>query len=240
MSTQRGSKIEPDAGTGGVVALERGLRLLLVLGRERGATLSELARATGLSKTTALRLLKSLDHYAFTVRELDGRYRLGPSLLVLTGSSTQNEVLASIVSPTLASLAEATGETAAVFVRYRDERLCVAHATGWHPISHNLQVGDLLPMSAGASAEVLAEFADGRPETFDGGLRHSLGARVPELAALAAPIFDAEGRLLAALSISGTCVRFSEAHYLDGLRSKLRASTSWINDQLSMRRPPKS
>lgn len=60
----------------GVAALERGLSLLGVLTQD-GLSLSEAARRAGLNKTTAFRLMKTLERAAFVSRGEDDRYRFG-------------------------------------------------------------------------------------------------------------------------------------------------------------------
>lgn len=66
----------------GVNALERGLRLLMVVNTPGGLTLSESARRAGLNKTTALRLFRSLERMAFVQREKD-RYSPGAAVSAL-------------------------------------------------------------------------------------------------------------------------------------------------------------
>lgn len=224
------------AAAGGVNALERGLRLVMLLGQHGGLTLSELSRSAGLNKTTALRLLTSLERYAFTHRGPDQRYGLGPALFALTSGHRQSDWVRHAVAPRLAALAAKTGETAAVFVLHGTERLCVACASGWHAISHKLEVGDRLPLSAGASADVLKAFATGRPANFTSELQCSFGARTPELAAMAAPLFGVDGKLLGALSLSGTCTRFQDDAYLKDLRANFSETVSDINRVLAMER----
>lgn len=66
----------------GVNALERGLRLLMVVNTPGGLTLSESARRAGLNKTTALRLFRSLERMAFVQRQKD-RYSPGAAVASL-------------------------------------------------------------------------------------------------------------------------------------------------------------
>lgn len=68
----------------GVAALERGLSLLCVLDAADGLSLSEAARRAKLNKTTAFRLMRSLERNGFVTRDEDDRYRFGARLLELT------------------------------------------------------------------------------------------------------------------------------------------------------------
>ena len=73
----------------GVNALERGLRLLMVVNTPGGLTLSESARRAGLNKTTALRLFRSLERMAFVQRQKD-RYSPGAAVTTLQAETTDS------------------------------------------------------------------------------------------------------------------------------------------------------
>lgn len=64
----------------GVASLERGIALLCVLESGVGLSLSEAARRAGLNKTTAFRLMRSLERNGFVARGEDDQYRLGERL----------------------------------------------------------------------------------------------------------------------------------------------------------------
>lgn len=220
------SKADMALGESGlrVNALERGLRLLMALRYDEGQKLSDLSRATGLDKATASRLLRSLAQYSFVLKDGSERYRLGPAIAVLerTGNATQG--IAAVVQSTLDRLAADTGETASFFVRQGDLRLCVAVASGRQAVSHVLKVGDTLSTERGASGRVVRDFAAGRPADGANLVRTSMGERDPELAAVACPVFDSRDKLLGALSLSGTCTRYSSPEHLQRLQLAVAAA----------------
>jgi DNA-binding IclR family transcriptional regulator len=224
------SKADTPEGESGlrVNALERGLRLLMALRYDEGQKLSDLSRATGLDKATASRLLRSLAQYSFVLKDGNERYRLGPAIAVLerTGNATQG--IAAVVQPTLDRLAADTGETASFFVRQGDLRLCVAVAFGHQAVSHFLKVGDTLSTERGASGRVVREFAAGRPAGDSNLVQTSMGERDPELAAVACPVFDSRNKLLGALSLSGTCTRYSSPEHLQRLQLAVAAAAMEI------------
>src|SRR5204862_147091 len=75
------SQAAQDATPGGAAAVDRALSLLLAFRQgDTALALSELASRTGLYKSTALRLLASLEHARIVTRGADGRYALGPAL----------------------------------------------------------------------------------------------------------------------------------------------------------------
>lgn len=223
-------------GSAGVNALERGLRLLMALRKDEGLRLSDLARVTQLDKATASRLLRSLVHYSFATRDADERYRLGPATAVLERTGDDTHGITAVVQAVIDRLAQETGETASFFVAQGDMRLCVAVANGRRAVGHTLKVGEVLPTERGAGGRVLRQFHAGRPAEPLELIQTSLGERDPELAAVAAPVFDAKGRLLGALSLSGTSTRFSAADYLCDLQKRIAAAAGTIEDMFLLQR----
>jgi DNA-binding IclR family transcriptional regulator len=228
MSTEGSSPSPPAAQGLGVIALERGLRLLMALRKDQGQKLSDLARATNLDKATASRLLRSLVRYSFAVKDASDRFRLGPATAVLESTGSMTQGIAAVVQPAVERLAQETGETASFFVRHGDMRLCVAVASGQHAVGHALKVGDMLPTERGAGGRVLRQFAQGRPPGESDFVQTSLGERDPELAAVASPVFDGRGQLLGALSLSGTSTRYSSVAYLQALQAAIAAAAGQI------------
>ncbi|MGK6306154.1 IclR family transcriptional regulator [Variovorax sp. DT-64] len=212
----------------GVNALERGLRLLMALRKDEGQKLSDLARATQLDKATASRLLRSLMRYSFAVKDADERYRLGPATAVLEATGDTTQGIAAVVQPVIDRIAKESGETASFFVRHGDLRLCVALAAGHHAVGHVLKVGDVLPTERGAGGRVLRLFEGGRPTGDADVVQTSIGERDPELAAVAAPVFDARGKLLGALSLSGTSTRYSSPEHLHGMQARIASAAREI------------
>lgn len=219
------------AVTGGVITLERGLKLLHILGNQENLSLTELAQRSGLNKATALRLLRTLEQQGFVWRDGRQSYWLGYSLLVITRNLSLRGWLANSIQPELELLAEQTGETASFFSMSENQRLCVAAANGWRDVGHRLNVGDMLPMT-GASGEVFVTYREGRPADYTPQLFQSLGMRVAELASIAAPVFSSDGRLLGAVSLSGTRTRFSVKSYMDELRRRFMPCVERIHASL--------
>jgi DNA-binding IclR family transcriptional regulator len=217
-----------------VAALERGLRLLLSLNVADGLRLSDAARQAGLHKTTALRLFHTLERLAFVHRDVDGRYAVGPALYVLARVVAADRFLAHLVGPALGHLSQATNEASAFFVRHGEERLCVAAQRGGFPIGYNLRIGELMPLDESAAAQILRRFATGRPPgPIDGALATSLGAGDPELAQIAAPVFEADGRLLGALTLAGTVIRFGAPGHLPTLQNVVSQRAAELNAALA-------
>lgn len=231
----RKSKIESvadeQAASGGVAAVDRALSVLAAF-RPGDDTLGlpELAERTRLYKSTVLRLLASLEHAGFMQRQDDGRYRLGAELARLGGLYTASFSLGAVVVPVLRGLVEQTGESAAFHVRERrgDEwlRLCLYRVDSPQLVRDHVRAGDVLPADRGAGGRVLQAFSEPAPGEARGsaagrelralireqGYYAAIGDRTPELAGISAPVFQRDGRLAGAITLSMPSQRYSEDH----------------------------
>ncbi len=95
-----------------VESVDRALRLLQELGRHgSGATLEELAIATGLPKSSVHRTLSALRERGFATQQEDGRYLAGPELLRVAFDFHERLDVRVILGPTLARLRDELNET---------------------------------------------------------------------------------------------------------------------------------
>lgn len=195
-----------------VEAVERALSLLQCFhlpGEE--LSLAILAQRSALSKSTILRLAGSLIRKGFLHRDGRGRYLLGPELQRLGGLARATIALADLVRPVLLSLSETTRETASFYIREGSERICVFRQNSVRSARHHLDEGTRHPLDEGAAGLILRAFdpdnkAPARIRRQ--GWAVSLGNRDPEIAAVAVPVTNAEGKLWGALTISGLIQRF--------------------------------
>src|SRR5262245_6339851 len=183
-----------------------------------GASLAELVDRTKLPRATAHRLAQALEIHRLLVRDTAGRWRPGPRLGELANSAP--DVLLTAAEPMLAALRDATGESAQLFLRRADERICVAAAERASGLRDTVPVGAVLPMTAGSGAQVLLAWEP--PEAvmpllprckFTGrtlaevrrrGWAQSVAERE---AGVSAPVRDRTGRVIAAISVSGPIER---------------------------------
>jgi DNA-binding IclR family transcriptional regulator len=117
----------------------------------------------------------------------------------------------------LADLAEATGESAQLYVRDGDRRVCVAVHERRSGLRDTVPLGAVFPLSAGSGAKVLLAWADdaGRfdvdPRALAAvrakGWAESVAEREAGVASVSAPVRDATGRVVAAISVSGPIER---------------------------------
>lgn len=200
----------------GVAAVDRAFALLDAFqDGDTTLTLGELARRTGLVKSTALRLAASLERAGCLQRSATGAYRLGPALFRLGARYQAGFQLGDHVVPVLERLSAATGESASLYVREGDVRVCLHRVHSMrHQLLHFLRVGTQFPYDTGASGKVIAAFteADRDPDDVRTRLvgRSVEGRTIVQTAAVAAPVFDAADAFLGALSLAGPSVRFSD------------------------------
>jgi DNA-binding IclR family transcriptional regulator len=147
-----------------VPALDRMMDLLALLEREpAGQGLRELAARSGIARTTAYRLLNTLEAHRLVSREPDGTYRLGSRLVSLAAAVPQADAwrrLAAQAAPLLQALAAETAETARLSVLDGDAALCIAAGQGHGPSALAAIVGGRYPLHAGAASKILLAALD--------------------------------------------------------------------------------
>lgn len=207
--------------TSGVGVLDKAALVLTAL--ESGpTTLAGLVTATGLARPTAHRLAVALEHHRLVGRDLQGRFVLGPRLGELASAAGEDRLLAT-AGPVLARLRDITGESAQLFRRQGEFRVCAATAERPSGLRDTIPVGTQLTMSAGSAAQVLLAWEE--PERVQRGLSasnfsavalssvrrrgwaHSVAEREPGVASVSAPVRSPSGKVIAALSVSGPIER---------------------------------
>ncbi|MEI8081236.1 MAG: IclR family transcriptional regulator [Actinomycetes bacterium] len=187
-------------------------------------SLAELVEATGLPRPTAHRLATALEFHLLVGRDADGRFTLGPRILELAGTIKEDRLLTA-ADPVLASLCEHTGESAQLYQRVGDQRVCVAASERSSGLRDTVPVGSLLSMHAGSAAQVLLAWEE--PSALRNDLRdarfgasalarvrgrgwaESVGERESGVASVSAPVLDPNGQVIAAISVSGPIERLS-------------------------------
>jgi DNA-binding IclR family transcriptional regulator len=222
----------PQAPKPPVGVLERGIAILDCFRHDRlRLSLRDFARLTGLDKATLLRLLAVLVKARMVIRLENGQYAPGPATLHL-GMLYRNAFdVGSRLQPVLHAVMLRTGETAAFYVRTGAERVCLLRENTVQEVRHHVEPGTRLPLSAGgASAHILLHYTgDPTPhaaEIVADGFVITRAERVPEMASIAVPVFEAEGTFLGSLVVMGLASRQSVEAQLQGVafvREQLQA-----------------
>lgn len=144
--------------------VEKALRLLDLFTETRPSLgLSEVARAAGLDKATAQRMLADLGAAGLLEQDPDSRaWRLGAGLLRLARLREAAFPVASVLNPILARLAEETGETAHASLRAGRDLGTVGVVESTRSNRVYVEPGLVLPLHATASG--IAYCAHARPE----------------------------------------------------------------------------
>ena len=190
---------------GGVGVLDKAVDLLDAL-EARPLSLAELVTITGLPRATAHRLATALERRGLVRRDGEGRFMLGARLLALGHAAAETWPLATAAAEPLATLRDETGESVQLFVRDGDERVCIAALQSPHGLRTIVPLGARLPLSAGSAARVLTSNGTSVTDWVE-----SVGEREAGVASVSAPVHDASGRVVAAVSVSGPIERTSRS-----------------------------
>lgn len=236
-----------------VQTLARGLRILEYLAdAEEGLTSSELSELLGVDKASMSRLMATLTKYRFAERdEATRRYFLGTHIKELGRKAGQYASLRELSQPYLQNLASETRENAHLAVYSAPHVLTIADVPSSEALRVVSEVGRRLPLHCSAIGKCLLAFAEipfpshltkytDRTildiETLKTHLHTirqdgyvlddeelTLGVR-----GLAAPVRNREGRMIAAMGLSGPSVRLTDEalpYLVELLKEKaLRAS----------------
>jgi IclR family transcriptional regulator, KDG regulon repressor len=216
-----------------VPAVDRAARLLERLeSAGRPMTISELARELGINKGTMRDLLETLRAHGLLERdEARKRYRLGPHLARLGMAALGQMDLASVARPYLVDLADEISGAVLLVVRQGDRATIVDKVDGGRvAVEVSATIGRRIRLAAGAVGKViLAEVDEAERARHLADLTHPTPRTItdPALSAVelervrclgyatddeeyltgvratSAPIFDARGRLAAAVLVVG-------------------------------------
>lgn len=237
---QTESVADAHAAPGGAAAVDRALSLLAAFRPgDLALTLAELAERTRLYKSTALRLLASLEHARLIQRLDDGHYGIGAEVARLHSLYAASFSLDRVAMPVLRALVAATGESAAYHVRQGDARLCLYRVDSPHPIRDHIRAGDLLPLDRGTGARILIAFgtntarAAGQKDKHlyarvrEQGYYTAVGDRLSDVAGISAPVFKTDGRLAGALTLTMPASRY-KAKYVKDVLAAARQLTGLV------------
>ncbi len=218
-----------------VESVQRAITVLNELGEAHGELgTNEIARRTGLNVSTVSRLLATLVDGGL-VRHIPatGRYRLGIRILQLASVARESLDIPVLARPYLEELTQLTGETATLSMPGEHDVLTVGFAQsdssvrsvaaiGRNSVAHATAVGKVflawggrLPQGelaayTGRTVTDRAELAVQIDRVRAQGWAQAAGEREAELNAVAAPVCDATGRLVAILGVQGPATRFTQ------------------------------
>jgi IclR family KDG regulon transcriptional repressor len=224
-----------------VRALAKGLTIIALFdGENREWALDDIAERAGLPRMTAYRMIRTMEAEWFLVRDaVTNRYHLGPALLSSTYLAEGYAELAAIVRPYLQELAEKTGEAATLAIEVDGVAVSVDMVDTPRPFRREVAVGRIIGDTANANGKIFAAFkppvelavvlAQPHPQltpntitngedlarelkrVADEGVAFDIEERNLGTCAVAAPVRDQLGRVMAALSVVAPTGRFGPA-----------------------------
>ena len=243
----------------GVQSVERAVAILDILAHAGEVGVTEIAKAIGVHKSTAFRLVSTLEQGGLVEQSVDrGKYRLGVGILRLAGATTARLDVVREARAVCRRLAADTGETVNIAVLsdrsalYLDQ---VASASALQP--HNW-VGQHIPLHATSNGKVLLSgltedelwrTVQSLPAYTDRTIttKKSLRREVDEvraqgyalavdefevgLTAFAAPVRNAHGDVIASISVSGPTFRLDRGR-VDNLLPALIEAAAEVSHRL--------
>ncbi|KAF4406929.1 MULTISPECIES: IclR family transcriptional regulator [Streptomyces] len=213
--------------------VDKAMEVLEALARPGGPhRLGEIARRTGLAKPTVHRHLRTMAENGFAEPAEGGTYRAGPRLLGLAAAALNESRALELARPALADLRQRTGHVAVYAVRHASEAVCLeqsepareyrmdtrpGHRSPLHTCGVGLAMLSAMPpedVGAVLDAPGLDAHTAHTP-TEPAALRAVLAQAAlrgyavddeydaPDVRSVAAPVLDAEGRVVGAMGICG-------------------------------------
>ena len=243
-----------DAGSGASVqSVDRAVTALTLLARSGELGVTQIAEALEVHKSTAFRLLATLERHALVEQAGDrGKYRLGVGIIRLAGAASVRLDVVQESRPVCQQLAEALGETVNVAVLSGHDALYVDQVQGSGALQIHNWLGQRIPLHATSNGKVLLaalapdlaeeliqapmhRFTDRtciEPEMLRAQLdtvrRQGYAVAVDELeiglTAVAAPLRQADGRVIASLSASGPTFRIGPERLAELIREVAAAA----------------
>lgn len=216
----------------------------------------EVSRKIGLSASTTGRIMAGLKELGFLNQNPDNReYSLGAAVMSWAGVYTATLDVRNAALSFVDRIHRSTSETISLYILQGDERVCVERRESPHTVRLVTRIGRRLPLYAGSAGKVFLAFlppertseildhTDFTPFTSSTivdrslleaelevvrrqGYAVSTGEWQREASGIAAPIFNQNREILAALTISGPSQRFTDGK----MREYAEVVTAAAND----------
>ena len=249
-----------------VPALMRGLDILKGLsGERRQATLSEVAEVIGVTRSSAYRLLYTLEHLGFVAYEPATKtYSLGPQVLHLGYGYLAGRDLVEVAMPQLMRLRDRTGWSAHLGELHGREVVYLARVPTRRTVASTVHVGTRLPARSTAMGRVLLsglrddairdlyrdepsapaklkttaslnELAELIAADRANGFVVQNAVYEPGVASVAAPIRDMTDSIVAAVNVSAISLFTNDAELNGPLKTEVLAAADAISRDLGRR-----
>ena len=247
-----------------VQSVDRALTILGILARLGEAGVTEIAAELGVHKSTAFRLVATLESHGMVEQNEDrGKYRLGVGVLRLAGATTARLDVVQEARPICRKLAADSGETVNIAVLSDRSALYLDQVAGQSALQSHNWVGQHIPLHATSNGKVLlsglsSDEVDSRlpklpsytsdtvtsrarlrrelAEVRDQGYAVAVDELEVGLTAIAAPIRNAHGDIIASMSVSGASFRL-QGEGLETALKELVAAAAEVSFRLGWNDP---
>lgn len=239
-----------------------GLLRILSEAEAAGIRLKDLADAAGCSQPAAHRALQDFIAEGLVEQVAGGkRYRLALDFFVLAARAGQADGLRDLARPALLRLSATLSDTIFLLVRNGYDAVCLDRVEGPFPIrSFSGDIGGKIPLGLGQGSLVILAYLPeteresvirfNMPRLLDRGLLDEAALRIaldraradgwvdlnsgliPGMAGVAVPVFDAQGRVVAALSV-GTLAERLKDDRLANVVGLLQAEAATLSAKLN-------
>ncbi len=228
-------KPERDGHVNGTQTLSRALDILFALAEANGMmSVSEIAERVSIPESTIYRFLQTLEQNGIVERRGKSQIGLGLRILDLARSLSQqvHRDLPVLALPIMEELTKQANETSVLFVRSGESCVCIQNVRSKGLLQFAVENGRILPLHSGASGkcilayenEKLIERVAAGLENADEGKRlieecrsiRDMGYCItrgevdPDIYAIAAPVLNSIGQVVASLSIAGPSFRCND------------------------------
>ncbi|WP_349409771.1 IclR family transcriptional regulator [Pseudalkalibacillus sp. SCS-8] len=247
------------------ITVIKAMEILTFFKEHQSLSLKELTRLTRTPKTTVYRMILSLEDAGFLRKNQDGEYELGFSFLEYGQLVKSRLDIRRMALPIMKRLKDELGEAVNLIVREGEEAIYVEKIDTDKPVRVYTGIGRTAPLYAGACPRILLAymspeeqesylenvflkpFARGTitdknrlitrlEECKESGYTISHSELHDDSSAIAAPIFDHENEVYAAISIVGPETRFRDMEALPYLIEKVKQAAEEISKALGWNR----
>lgn len=221
-----------------VDAVDKAIGLLNLVAQFPDLGVTELAKRSGNTKARAFRLLGTLELNGLVQRDANAAYRLGTNVLYLGAAAQEQLSIVRVSASVFDEMIQECNEGIQIRIREGTDSVCIARRDSTHDVRFPTVIGNRRPLYLGASGKLLLAHAlpEVREAVLGGDLQKftpttitsrrtlekelqkilkegvsvSLGERSADLVAVASPVRDGTGAVIAALGISGPSARVNE------------------------------
>jgi DNA-binding IclR family transcriptional regulator len=251
--------------SGPVQSVDRAATILEILARDGEAGVTEVARELDVHKSTASRLLTALSRRELVTQDTArGKFRLGVGIVRLAGAVGRGLDVVQESRPVCQALAKAVGETVNLAILSGRDALYLDQVAGPAALSPHNWAGRRIPLHATSDGKVLlaylpaaevtdhlvpplarftgrtittpAEFPQVLAEVRRSGYATAVDELEEGLTAVAAPVRNAEGRVIASISASGPSFRIP-ADRIGALAGSVRRAAAEVSRRLGWTSP---